>query len=115
DYDPMLAKVIAAGPDRDIALGRLDSALEATSMPGLTTNVDFLRFLLADDDVRAGRLVTTLVDDRLTDYVAPTPPDEAFVAAALAEEAALRREAGRSLWATPDGWRIGDNAGLVRY
>ena len=46
-YDPMLAKIIARGPDRATALRRLDSALAQTAVVGVTTNVAFLRALLA--------------------------------------------------------------------
>ena len=51
DYDPMLAKVIAHGPDRAAALAGLDRALADTAVLGVVTNIDFLRFLLADPDV----------------------------------------------------------------
>ena len=46
-YDPMLAKVIAWGPDRATALRRLDGALASTTLLGVTTNIAFLRELLA--------------------------------------------------------------------
>jgi acetyl-CoA/propionyl-CoA carboxylase biotin carboxyl carrier protein len=62
DYDPMLGKVIAWGPDRATALRRLDRALAETVVLGVTTNTGFLRTLLADPDVRAGRLDTGLVE-----------------------------------------------------
>ena len=62
DYDPMLGKVIAWGPDRATALRRLDRALADTVVLGVTTNTGFLRALLADPDVRAGRLDTGLVE-----------------------------------------------------
>jgi acetyl-CoA/propionyl-CoA carboxylase biotin carboxyl carrier protein len=62
DYDPMLGKVIAWGPDRATALRRLDRALADTVVLGVTTNTSFLRALLADPDVRAGRLDTGLVE-----------------------------------------------------
>ena len=58
----MLAKVIAWGPDRPAALRRLDAALAATTVLGVTTNIAFLRALLADPDVLAGRLDTGLVE-----------------------------------------------------
>jgi acetyl-CoA/propionyl-CoA carboxylase biotin carboxyl carrier protein len=61
-YDPMLAKVIAYGPDRQTALLRLRSALAQTRILGLTTNAGFLRRLLAHPDVVAGRLDTGLVE-----------------------------------------------------
>jgi acetyl-CoA/propionyl-CoA carboxylase biotin carboxyl carrier protein len=83
EYDPMLAKVIAHGADRAEALRRLDTALAHTTVLGVTTNIGFLRRLLADDDVVAGRLDTGLVDRRLPALVAGSVPDEVVVAAAL--------------------------------
>ena len=48
DYDPMLSKVIAHGADRASALRLLDRALANTAVLGVVTNLDFLRFTLAD-------------------------------------------------------------------
>ena len=50
----MLAKVIAHADDRSAALRALDRALADTAVLGVTTNIEFLRFLLADPDVVAG-------------------------------------------------------------
>ncbi|MGA5823844.1 biotin carboxylase N-terminal domain-containing protein [Kitasatospora sp. NPDC094028] len=61
-YDPMLAKVIAYGPDRPTALRRLRAALADTRVLGVTTNTGFLRRLLAHPEVVAGRLDTGLVE-----------------------------------------------------
>jgi len=47
DYDPMIAKVIAWGPTRDIARRRLDRALMEFTIKGCTTNNMFLRQILA--------------------------------------------------------------------
>jgi acetyl-CoA/propionyl-CoA carboxylase, biotin carboxylase, biotin carboxyl carrier protein len=66
DYDPMLAKVAAWGPDRATALRRLDAALASTVVLGVGTNVAFLRDLLSDPDVVAGRLDTGLVERRIS-------------------------------------------------
>ena len=68
DYDPMLAKVIAHADDRAAALRALDRALADTAVLGVTTNIEFLRFLLADPDVVAGRLDTGLLDRRTPDF-----------------------------------------------
>ncbi|MDQ3899767.1 MAG: ATP-grasp domain-containing protein, partial [Actinomycetota bacterium] len=89
-YDPLLAKVIAHGPDRDTALRRLDAALAATSILGVGTNVSFLRALLADPDVQAGTLDTGLVE-RAAGRAGNWPtaaargplPDDVLAAAAL--------------------------------
>ena len=69
----MLAKVIAHAGDRTAALRALDRALADTAVLGVTTNIEFLRFLLADPDVVAGRLDTGLLDRRIGDF-APAQP-----------------------------------------
>ncbi|MDQ0682714.1 urea carboxylase [Streptomyces achromogenes] len=48
-YDPMLAKVIAHGPDRTEALRRLDAALARTRIDGIETNLGLVRAALTDD------------------------------------------------------------------
>lgn len=61
-YDPMLAKGVAWGSTREEAVDRLDGLLARTVVLGVETNTAFLRGLLADPDVRAGRLDTGLID-----------------------------------------------------
>ncbi|QBJ95566.1 acetyl/propionyl/methylcrotonyl-CoA carboxylase subunit alpha [Rhodococcus sp. ABRD24] len=110
DYDPMLAKVIAHGADRAEALRRLDRALAGASVLGVTTNIDFLRFLLSDADVRAGRLDTGLLDRRVGDYRAPAADDCVLFAAAAfhwLELWAAGSRLGADLWDAPTGWRVG--------
>ncbi|WP_082899837.1 acetyl-CoA carboxylase biotin carboxylase subunit [Rhodococcus phenolicus] len=111
DYDPMLSKVIAHGPDRASALRRLDRALSETAVLGVVTNIDFARFLLADPDVKAGALDTGLLDRRLGDYEAPGTPDEVLVAAAahhwLRRWPVATTAAPVDPWDRPSGWRIG--------
>ena len=65
-YDPMLAKVVAWGEDRESALRRLDEALADTVVLGVHTNLEHLRFLVTDADVCAGRLDTGLIERRGT-------------------------------------------------
>ena len=107
DYDPMLAKVIAHADDRATALRELDAALADTAVLGLTTNIEFLRFLLADPDVAAGRLDTGLLDRRTPDF-APVPPgDDELIAAAAYRWLQSWPVAPAGLWDLPSGWRIG--------
>ncbi|BAX93645.1 acetyl-CoA carboxylase biotin carboxylase subunit [Mycobacterium shigaense] len=114
DYDPMLSKVIAHGTDRDEALARLDRALAHTAVLGVQTNVEFLRFLLADERVRAGDLDTALLDERVADF-APLPvPDDVLAAGGLYRQWALARDAKGALWAAPTGWRVGGVVAPVR-
>lgn len=109
DYDPMLSKIIAYGPDRESARRGLDRVLADTAVLGVGTNIDFLRFLLADEDVIAGRLDTGLLDRRTGDYVAAQACDDEFIAAAAYRWLHSWADAGE-LWATPTGWRVGEHA-----
>ena len=116
-YDPMLAKVIAWGPDRASALHRLDRALAETALLGVTTNTTFLRGLCADEDVRAGRLDTGLVERKLDALVGAELPAEFFVAAAMERMLRLLPSgSSQSIvdpWEVPNGWRIGGAGGVV--
>jgi acetyl-CoA/propionyl-CoA carboxylase biotin carboxyl carrier protein len=112
-YDPLLAKVIAWGSDREQARRRLDDALAGTTVLGVATNVGFVRGLLGDDDVRAGRLDTGLVE-RVAPALTPggAPPD-AVLAAAVATVAAVAPAAEQQPadpWRLRDGWRVGEHA-----
>jgi acetyl-CoA/propionyl-CoA carboxylase biotin carboxyl carrier protein len=110
EYDPMLAKVIAHAGDRSAALHALDRALRDTAVLGVTTNIEFLRFLLADPDVAAGRLDTGLLDRRTPDYLPPQHGDDELIAAAAYKW--LRAWPGSigDLWEVPSGWRLGERA-----
>ncbi|MFB7473921.1 biotin carboxylase N-terminal domain-containing protein [Kitasatospora sp. NPDC056184] len=136
-YDPMLAKVIAYGPDRPTALRRLRAALADTRILGVTTNTGFLRRLLAHPEVAAGRLDTGLVEQTAqqqpgllaspyspaagttppaepSDVLPPEPPAPAhllYYAAALARHLDLTPAADTDGWtdpfSLPSGWRLG--------
>ncbi|MGN6426061.1 MAG: acetyl/propionyl/methylcrotonyl-CoA carboxylase subunit alpha [Leifsonia sp.] len=111
DYDPMLAKVIAWGEDRASAIARLDAALAATSILGAVSNVAWLRELLADDDVRAGTMDTTLIDRRFSELTPVPPTLRELVAAALVAHDVRSRNTPTAvgpLWGAPSGWRLGD-------
>lgn len=57
-YDPMLAKVLVHGANRDVAIGGMAQALNATSLYGIETNLDWLRHLLTLPAVRRGEIIT---------------------------------------------------------
>ncbi|HEV7790056.1 MAG TPA: biotin carboxylase N-terminal domain-containing protein [Pseudonocardia sp.] len=110
-YDPMLAKVIAHGPDRETALRRLDGALVDTSILGVPTNVAFLRALLRHPAVAAGDLDTGLVERSLDVLVDDVIPEPVYAVAALQRVLALE-PAGPIVdpWDLPGGWRLGEPA-----
>ena len=78
-YDPLLAKVVALGPDRAHALRRLDDALARTRVDGIETNLGLLRAALADPGV-AGATHSTATLAQVTD---PTPRIEVLTGGTL--------------------------------
>ncbi|MEU7764071.1 biotin carboxylase N-terminal domain-containing protein [Nocardia sp. NPDC049190] len=110
DYDPMLSKVIAHAGDRTAALAKLDRALADTVLLGVTTNIEFLRFLLADPDVAEGRLDTGLLDRRVVDFAPAVVSDDEFAAAAACHWLRRWPTTQGDPWAVPSGWRIGADA-----
>jgi acetyl-CoA/propionyl-CoA carboxylase biotin carboxyl carrier protein len=104
-YDSLLAKVIAHGDSRPIALGRLERALADTMILGLTTTTGFLRTLLTDEAVTTGALDTGLVE-----RLPATPPmsDEGVaLSAAMLLHADGAPATGDDPFARVDGWRLG--------
>ncbi|MFD8549795.1 biotin carboxylase N-terminal domain-containing protein [Streptomyces sp. NPDC059649] len=118
-YDPMLAKVIAYGPDRASALRRLRAALADTVTLGVTTNAGFLRRLLAHPDVVSGELDTGLVEREAAGLIEAGVPDEVYAAAAAVRQAALAPAADAAGWrdpfAAPNGFRLGGEPAPVRH
>ncbi|MEU4897136.1 biotin carboxylase N-terminal domain-containing protein [Streptomyces sp. NPDC044780] len=94
-YDPMLAKVIAHGPDRPTALRRLRAALGSLTVLGVDTNTGFLRRLAAHPTVVSGELDTGLVDRAAAALIPSAIPQEVYAAAALLRQAALEPTAPR--------------------
>jgi 3-methylcrotonyl-CoA carboxylase alpha subunit len=120
-YDPMIAKLIAHGPDRAAALATLSRALGETQIAGVTTNVAFLGRIAAGRAFAAAELDTGLIErNRAELFPARVPvPDEMLEAAAYAELAAeeqAAREQTRasgdpySPWSRVDGWRLNGEA-----
>ena len=99
-YDPMIAKIIAHGPTRAIALSRLAHALDATEVAGSVTNLAFLGALSRHAGFAAGEVDTGLIARDL-DALA-RPPDkgpEGTVAAIIAAAGAVADPlAGFALW-----------------
>jgi acetyl/propionyl-CoA carboxylase alpha subunit len=60
-YDPLIAKLVVHEETRTAALDRLATALAETEVSGLTTNLEFLRWLVRQHDVRAGTMTTAFL------------------------------------------------------
>ena len=61
-YDPMIAKLIVHAPTRDAALAKLQSALAATRLHGIATNLDYLRQITASEAFVNGTAWTRMLD-----------------------------------------------------
>ena len=102
-YDPMVAKIIAHGRDRDDAIRRLIAALEDAPLLGPTTNGRFLRDLIDHPRFRAAAMHTTLLDEWAasgeTILQRPQPTDADWQLAA-------------TIFARESGWRASSAAGF---
>jgi 3-methylcrotonyl-CoA carboxylase alpha subunit len=113
-YDPMLAKLIAWGPDRGAALARLARALEGTELLGPATNLPLLRGIIAHPAFRAGELDTGFISRHASTLLAPPgpAPREALAAAVarLLLDQAARPAADpadpHSPWDAASAWRL---------
>ncbi|HET9315254.1 MAG TPA: biotin carboxylase N-terminal domain-containing protein [Vicinamibacteria bacterium] len=112
-YDPLLAKVITWGRDRQESLERMAAALARTAVLGVVTNLSRLRAIAAHPAFVAGDLHTGFLDEHLRESQAPADPPPLALAAA---RAALRlssstkgglRAAAPDPWSSLGAWRLG--------
>ena len=108
DYDPLLAKLIGYGTDREQAIGRLTRALNEYFVGGIKTNISLFRRILSNPDFKAAKLDTGFLDrllkqrDQLTDRRADSETTEVAVIAA-GIFAALGPSAASAGERVPDG------------
>jgi propionyl-CoA carboxylase alpha chain len=70
-YDPMLAKLVAHGEDRDSAISRMSTALDQYFIRGVSHNLSFLNALIRSARFREGRLSTNLIAEEYTNGFHP--------------------------------------------
>jgi 3-methylcrotonyl-CoA carboxylase alpha subunit len=114
-YDPMIAKIIAAGADRAEAIARLRMALAQTEVAGIATNLAFLQAILRHPAFAAGEVDTGFIE-RNRGELRPdeTVPPRAVALASLAWLRMAEREAAaseapgdpHSPWALLRGWAL---------
>jgi 3-methylcrotonyl-CoA carboxylase alpha subunit len=106
-YDPMIAKLIVWGADRDAALARLGQALAAYQIVGPATNIAFLQRLVTSPAFAGAELDTGLIE-RYHDVLFPPPVTAPAGALALAVVALLLAERGPAAgpWDQSSGWRL---------
>jgi acetyl-CoA carboxylase biotin carboxylase subunit len=74
DFDPLLAKLAVWAGSRENAIARMQRAIGEYHVGGIATNLRFFAKLLADEEMRAGRLDTHFLDG----FFARVPADEAI-------------------------------------
>ncbi len=118
-YDPMIAKLVGYGPDRQTAAHTLRSALDSYYIRGVNTNLGFLATLVSHPAFLAGEIHTNFIAQEYPDGYALQTPDAAtrdllLAAAAIVHAVGADRA---HLYDTADGtWHVslGDQAEHVR-
>jgi 3-methylcrotonyl-CoA carboxylase alpha subunit len=110
-YDPMIAKLIVWGRDREQALARMAQALGAFHVVGLATNIAFLERVVQSPAFAGAELDTGLIE-RHRDVLFPPPaalPPAALALAAVAlleDERTASKGSASDPWRRADGWRL---------
>jgi len=91
-YDPLIAKLIVSGPDRNTAIGRLSGALDEFYVAGVQHNIPFLAAVVAKPRFRSGTLSTNFIAEEFPGgFVPPSGFADADRAILLAAALARRR------------------------
>src|SRR3984957_10675002 len=120
-YDPMIAKLIVWGADREQALARMRRALTQYRVVGVSNNINFLSRLVALPSFVNAELDTGLIEREQELLFPPQEevPGDVWLVAALAELLHEQREANSksaaaadrdSPWRALDGWRLNGRA-----
>ncbi|MFT4288512.1 acetyl/propionyl/methylcrotonyl-CoA carboxylase subunit alpha [Nocardioides sp.] len=100
-YDPMLAKLVVWGPDREVARRALIAALDEFAVEGVVTNAGFVRALVASEEFRDGEVHTGWLDEH-----PPVAPDPGPARQLAARHLLDRHCEVDGPWAS-DGFRLG--------
>ena len=101
-YDPMMAKVVAHGPDRPRAIATLRAALRQTEIAGVEHNVAWLANVLDHPDFVAGTYTTGTVEQSAGTLVPKRNPD----AVAIAVVASVLKRRQHDPWSLCDGFQM---------
>jgi 3-methylcrotonyl-CoA carboxylase alpha subunit len=113
-YDPMIAKLIVWGSDREEALAHMAQALSEYQVVGLATNIAFLKRLVESQPFSTADLDTGLIERHHEALFPPvaTATLEVLALAAASLLVSERNDAANDPWANTSGWRM--NAALRR-
>jgi len=110
DFDPMLAKLVVYGGDREQAASATVDALRDLTLLGVGTNIDYLARVIAHPDFEAGALHTGFVEEHAAELAAGEPDAEtrlAAIAAALLSDPdfLIQVDDSPEPYASIGGWR----------
>ena len=112
-YDPMLAKIITWGHDREEAIRKMVRALGDTAVLGVTTNIPYLLAILQEPHFRAGQTSTNYLAEHLADWRPDgAVSEEAWLGAAVFEflrgsgKGSRRDTAMAGFASPPDPWNL---------
>ncbi len=106
-YDPMLAKVIAHGPTREVAAATLATSLEGLRVAGVPTNRESLAAILRSPGFLSGDTTTAFLDENPQVAVPVLERRELALHLAAAALGLAEQERVGQPWAAlaPAGWR----------
>ncbi len=125
-YDPMIAKLIVYGEDRDAAISRLQRALEQCALFGVTTNIPLLHTIALHPAFREGRTHTGFLSEHhlLTPSTSQRLPQDVLIVAAIyeatqevhiAQKQTMSSIQPTSPWKTLGPWRMMSEARRIVY
>ena len=114
EYDPIVSKLIAAGPSREAARQRLIRALESYVILGVTTTIPFLIDILKSGPFKAGDTPTDFIDQHFQGWKPRAADmDLAMIAYAahdmtrpVAPPSGAKEQGAPTPWDTLKGWRL---------
>jgi len=114
-YDSMIGKLIVTADDRVDAIERLDEALSDMTIDGLTTNIDFHRWLLTQPEIRAGQVTTRFLDESPAPSRSPfaQPIDSPWSTRHAARLTPHRSSAAHDSPSRDDRWHVSERSGTA--
>ncbi len=117
NYDPILSKLIAWAPTREICCGRMAAALTDFPVLGIKTNIEFLRDIINHKEFRAGNTFTDFIPTNMKDWEPHYNDDDinkALIAAAIYSDNMKNQHSSKvtkgslpTPWETLGDWKIG--------
>ena len=93
-YDPMIAKLVTYGANRDEAINHMADALDAYYIRGVNHNISFLNALIMHPRFKEGRLTTNFIAEEYPDgfHAADVPQSDPLIPVVLAASAHRRKQ-----------------------